>query len=250
MLHSAHSETDHLLNNVLGLIPARGGSKSIPRKNIVPLGGRPLLAYTCEAALKSRLLSRVVLSTDDHEIAEVGHRNGVEVPFLRPQELARDDTPSLAVVQHALRWLMMHDDWQAGVVVLLQPTSPLRQSHQIDEAIERLKATGADTVVSVIEVPHKHSPYSIMQLKNGYLEYFWKRPTTFNRLRRQELPTLYARNGPAILASRVEVVLDGNKLCGEKTIPYQMSEEDSVDIDTPFDLQIAEWLLGVRATKV
>src|SRR5262245_16834240 len=120
--------------NVLGLITARGGSKGIPRKNLVPLLGRPLLAYTCEAALASTSLARVVLSTDDEEIASVGRAEGIEVPFMRPAELSRDDTPSIDVAVHAVQWLATHAGWQADALVLLQPTSPLRTAHHIDEA--------------------------------------------------------------------------------------------------------------------
>ena len=119
---------------VLGLIPARGGSKGIPRKNLALLNDRPLLAYTCDAALASKHLSRVILSTDDREIAAFGRKYGVEAPFERPSELACDDTPSVEVAEHAIDWLMEHEGWDAEVLVLLQPTSPLRTSTHIDEA--------------------------------------------------------------------------------------------------------------------
>lgn len=250
MLHRSHSKADHLLRNVLGLIPARGDSKSIPRKNIAPLAGRPLLAYTCDAALGSTRLTRIVLSTDDEEIAEVGRKYGVEVPFLRPKPLGRDDTPSIRVAQHAVRWLMMHEGWEADVLVLLQPTSPLRQSYQIDEALECLEEAKADTVVSVTELPHRFSPYSIMQLQDGCLQEFWHESLPFDRFCRQNLPTLYARNGPTILACRVAVLLNGDSLYGQRIVPYIMTEEDSVDIDTPFDLRLAEWLIAHRSTRI
>ena len=158
-----------VMKNVLGLIPARGGSKSIPGKSIALLAGRPLLAYTCEAALGSRCLTRVLLSTNDEKIAQVGRACGVEVPFLRPLELARDDTPSLPVAQHAVRWLIEHEGWEPDVLVLLQPTSPLRQTHHIDAALEHMAQVNADTVVSVVEVPHRFSPYSVMWLQAGWL---------------------------------------------------------------------------------
>jgi len=234
------------LKNVLGLIPARGGSKSIPRKNITPLAGRPLLAYTCEAGLGSRILTRVVLSTDDAEIAQVGRRCGVEVPFMRPAELAQDDTPSLPVAQYAVRWLTEHEGWKADILVLLQPTSPLRQARHIDEALQRMEKTGADTVVSVIEVPHRFSPYAVMRFQEGGLKDFWQEPLPFDRFCRQNLPIFYARNGPSILASRVTVLFECQSFYGQRVIPYVMSEEDSVDIDSPLDVQIAEWLIEQR----
>ena len=249
MLRRAHSKTDHVLKHILGLIPARGGSKTIPRKNLALLAGRPLLAHTCEAALGSRSLSRVMLSTDDEEIAEIGRTCGVEVPFLRPSELGRDDTPSLIVAQHAVRWLMLHEGWQADVIVLLQPTSPLRRSEHIDEAIQSFDQAEADTVVSMVQVPHQFSPYSVMQVKDGCLLDFWQESLPFDRFRRQNVPALYARNGPAILASRVQVLLGSDSFYGKKIVPYVMSEEDSVDIDTPFDLRLAEWLLAQHSNR-
>jgi CMP-N,N'-diacetyllegionaminic acid synthase len=231
------------MSNVLGLIPARGGSKSIPGKNIAPVAGRPLLAYTCAAALASAKLTRVLLSTDDVEIARVGRNCGVEVPFLRPDELARDDTPSLAVAQHAVRWLIEHEKWTPEILVLLQPTSPLRQARHIDEALGVMAQTDADTVVSVIEVPHRFSPYSVMSLRDGRLENFWKDPLPFDRFRRQNLPVLYARNGPAVLATRTSVLLEQNNFYGPRVAPYIMSQEESIDIDSPSDLELASWLL-------
>ncbi len=229
--------------NVLGLIPARGGSKGIPRKNITPLAGRPLLAYTCEASLGSKRLTRVVLSTDDEEIARLGRDWGVEVPFRRPSELAQDDTSSLAVAQHAVRWLIEHQGWKPQVLVLLQPTSPFRQARHIDEALECMARAGADTVVSVVKVPHRFSPYSVMRLQNGWMENFWREPLPFDPFCRQNLPVLYARNGPAVLASQVTVIFERQSFYGERIIPYIMGEEESIDIDTPFDLRLAEWLL-------
>lgn len=227
----------------LGLIPARGGSKSIPHKNIVDLSGKPLLSYTIEAAQGSRHLDRVILSTDDAEIAEVGRSYGVEIPFMRPEELARDDTPSIEVVAHILDWLKENESWQPEAVVLLQPTSPLRTAVHIDEAVDLFVAKKADTVVSVIEVPHRFSPYSIMQLEDGYLRDFWTEDVEFDRYRRQEMPKLYARNGPAILVTKTDVILDSNSFYGSKVIPYIMREEVSIDIDNYHDLELASAII-------
>lgn len=229
--------------NIVGLIPARGGSKGIPHKNITPLGGRPLLVYTAEASSGSRYLTRTVLSTDDEQIAQVGREYGIEVPFKRPSELARDYTTSLAVAQHAIRWLEEHDGWKPDVLVLLQPTSPLRQSHHIDEALDKLFEAGADTVVSVVEVPHRYSPYNVMELRDENLENFWREPLPFDRYRRQNMPTFYARNGPAILATWVPVLFEHQSFYGPRVVPYVMSHNESVDIDGPDDLRLAEWLL-------
>jgi CMP-N,N'-diacetyllegionaminic acid synthase len=235
--------------NVLGLITARGGSKGVPGKNIAPVAGRPLLAYTCDAARGSRRLARAVLSTDDAAIAAVGRECGVEVPFMRPAELARDDTPSLPVAQHAVRWLEEHEGWRADVLVLLQPTSPLRQTRHIDEAVERLEQTGADTVVSVVPVPHNFHPYAVMQCQDGWLADFWTPPPGFDRFRRQNLPPLYARNGPAVLVTRVATLMAGNSFYGARVAPYEMDRRSSLDIDDRDDLALAEALLAQRGRE-
>jgi CMP-N-acetylneuraminic acid synthetase len=207
------------------------------------------LAYTAEAALNSQHLTRVILSTDDDQIAAVGHGCGIELPFIRPAELAQDDTPSILVAQHALCWLADHDNWQTDILVLLQPTSPLRQARHIDEALDHLLAAQADTVVSVVEVPHRCHPYNVMQQEGDRLRNFWQEPLPFDRFRRQNLPQLYARNGPAVLASRAVVILETCSFYGPQIVPYIMREEDSVDIDTPFDLELAAWLLARRSVS-
>lgn len=238
--------------HILGLIPARGGSKGIPRKNIVPLAGKPLLTYTCEAALGSSYIDRVVLSTDDEEIAQIGRSCGVEVPFMRPPELARDDTPSLPVAQHAIEWLREHDGWGTDILVLLQPTSPLRRAHHIDAALDILLEKQADTVVSVVEVPHRYNPYSVMELRDGILHQFLPGKTQFDRYRRQTLPKVYARNGPAVLVTRVNTLFRDQSFYGQLVLPYVMDEADSLDIDTLYDLEIAEFLIerGFRKRSV
>src|SRR5690606_26912718 len=154
---------------VLGLIPARGGSKGIPRKNIRLLCGKPLLQYTVEAALGAVRLTRIILSTDDEEIAEVGRACGVEIPFLRPAELARDDTPTLPVVKHAVQWLETRGEY-FDAICLLQPTNPLRRSEDIDNCIDLLERSHADAVVSVAPVPVKYNPHWVyFQGEDGLL---------------------------------------------------------------------------------
>lgn len=234
--------------NILGLITARGGSKGIPGKNLAPLAGKPLLAYTCEAGLASSSLSRVVLSTDDPAIAEVGRRCGVEVPFLRPAALAADNSSSLDVALHALDWLKNNESWIPDALMILQPTSPLRTSRHINASVELLEKTGADTVVSVIPVPHRFSPFSVMKHSDGWLQHFWEEPMSFDRFRRQNQPVLFARNGPAVLLTRVPVLLGRKSFYGDRVAPYQMSEAESIDIDNPFDLRIAEAALSARSS--
>ncbi len=227
---------------ILALIPARSGSKTIRKKNIYPLLGKSLLAYTCEAALASRVISRAVLSTDDEEIAAMGQAYGVEVPFMRPAELARDDIPTLPVIRHALHNLLAMEGYQPTVVVLLQPTSPLRQAHHIDEAVSLLIDTDADSVVSVVAVPHQYNPASVMRIENGQLIPFLKGEGT-RILRRQSKPKVYARNGPAILAIRYHIVMEEESLFGGKCVPYIMDHYSSIDIDTEEDLAYAEFVM-------
>lgn len=234
---------------IVGLIPARSGSKRVPGKNIIALAGQPLLAYTCEAALSSKRIDRVLLSTDDEAIAEVGRACGVEVPFLRPPELARDDTPSIAVAQHAVRWLREQAE-PVDILILLQPTSPLRRAQHIDEALDRLLETNADTVVSVVEVPHQFSPYKVMRLQGDRLEDFWQEPVPFDRYRHQDVPKLYARNGPAVLATRKHVIMEQGTFYGEKTVPYLMNMIESMDVDSPDDLMLVEAVLAQRKTAL
>jgi CMP-N,N'-diacetyllegionaminic acid synthase len=222
---------------VLGIIPARGGSKGLTGKNLQTLGGRPLLAYTADAARASRRLSRVVLSTEDDAIARAGSQLGIDVPFRRPAELALDETPMLPVLQHAVRSLA--PAFVADAVVVLQPTSPFRRAEHIDEAIALLETSGADSVVSVVEVPHRFNPVSVMRLDAGRLKPFVAGEPI---LRRQDKPRVYARNGPAVLAVRVRV-LDQGSLYGDDCRPLMMGVDESIDIDTAADLDYAEHVL-------
>ena len=232
--------------SVLGVIPARGGSKGIPRKNLAPLAGRPLLAYACESARGSRSLARTIVSTDDQEIAAVARTCGVEVPFLRPLRLAGDDTPMVDVLIDVLTTLGSAEDFRPEAVVLLQPTSPFRRASHIDEAVNLLQATGADSVVSVVPVPHQFTPPSLMRMDGDRLvaAVDGVMPT-----RRQDKPLLFARNGPAVLAVRTHVILEQRSLYGTDTRGVVMSREDSIDIDDRFDLEMAELLLAARSGK-
>ena len=228
---------------VLGVIPARGGSKAIPRKNLAVVAGRSLLAWTAVAVAGSAALTRVVLSTDDDAIAAAGRALGLELPFMRPSELAADDTPIVAVLRHLLTRLDGSERYVPDVVVLLQPTSPLRRAEHIDQAVRLLVETNADTVVSVVPVPHRFSPVSLMREVDGRLVPFGGAPTV---VRRQDKPALYARNGPAVLAARTPVIVEHGSLYGADTRPLVMTPEESVDVDGPWDLALASWLLERR----
>ncbi len=225
--------------NVLAVIPARGGSKGLKGKNLLPLAGRPLLAYTAEAARASSRLGRVIVSTDDGAIADAARGLGLEVPFVRPADLAADHTPMLPVLQHAAR-AMREQGFDADVVVLLQPTSPLRRSEHIDDAVDLLVSSGADSVVTVVEVPHQFNPVSVMRLDGERLRPYADGPLV---TRRQEKPRVFARNGPAVLAVRT-AVLDAGSLYGDHCRPLVMGAEESIDVDTAADLDLAGFYLS------
>jgi CMP-N,N'-diacetyllegionaminic acid synthase len=223
---------------VLGIVPARGGSKGIPGKNVRPLGGKPLLVHTAEAALAARLLSRVVLTTDDEEIAKVGRACGLEVPFLRPAELALDDTPTLPVLQHAVTELERAGD-HFDAVCLLQPTSPFRRAGDIDGCIQLLETEGLDGVVSVLPVPPEHNPHWVyIRNGNGLLRLATGEDQPIPR--RQELPPAFHRDG-SIYVTRRGVLMEGNSLYGKRLGGF-LADSRSVNLDTPADWERAERL--------
>lgn len=231
-----------MLASVLAVIPARGGSKGIPNKNLAPLCGRPLLAYTADAVRHSRRIRRAVVSTESAAIANEARRLGLDVPFMRPAALAADDTPMLPVLQHALAEVR-RGGWAPDAVVLLQPTSPLRRAEHVDAAIELLDASGADSVVSVIEVPHQFNPVSVLSLDGDRLRPFLEQETP--AARRQDKPRVLARNGPAVLVVRAHTI-DSGSLYGDDCRPLMMRPEESLDIDSAWDLTVAEYALSRR----
>jgi len=225
----------------LGLVPARGGSKGVPGKNIRLLCGKPLLQYTAEAAQAALLLSRVILSTDSEEIAKVGESCGLEVPFLRPAELAEDETPMLPVVQHAVRW-MENQGERFDAICLLQPTNPMRRAEHIDDCIRLLEKTDADAVVTILPVPAEHNPHWVyFPNESGLLNLSTGEAAPIPR--RQELPVAYHREG-SVYVTRRDVLMDGNTFYGERLAGYLINPESSVNIDRPQDWQRAEELLA------
>ena len=227
----------------LGIIPARGGSKSIPRKNIKDLGGKPLIAYTIEAAKRSGVIDRIILTTDDPEIAEVGKGLGVEVPFMRPRELAEDSTSTLPVLQHAVEWLKNHEHYEPDAVILLQPTAPLRQDFHIREAIEMFEKSGADSLVGVVEIPGHHSPYwAVVEREDGWAELFGGDPIRKRIPRRQSFPRKTFSHNGAIYLFKTHLLFhpDEPSLYGEHVKLYPMEEKYSVNIDGPEDWETAE----------
>lgn len=219
--------------SVLGIIPARGGSKEIPRKNIRQLDNRPLINYTITASLESEKISRTVVTTDDEEIADTAAAAGAEVPFMRPTSLAEDETPTEPVVKHALGELTE----SFSEFVLLQPTSPLRTAKHIDAAVNTYQSTRAKSLVSVYE---DHS------YRWGYTE-CGATQLNYNgeRSRRQDKSSEYVENG-AIYITDVEAFVETESFTPCRTELYEMSELDSIDIDEPVDMRLAALLLEER----
>lgn len=221
--------------SVLAIVPARGGSKGIPRKNILPVGGKPLLAWTVEAARESRFLDRTVLSSEDPEIITTAKGLGLEVPFVRPPELAQDDTPGVMPILHALEHLPGPD-----LVVVLQPTSPLRRGEDIDGALRLLAETGAPCVVSVCET--EHNPFWMyFREADGRMRPVVPQDRTI--LRRQELPAVYRLNG-AVYVARRDWLLANRTFLTPETLAYVMPLERSLDLDRPEDLAVLEHALN------
>lgn len=233
--------------NILGVIPARGGSKSIPRKNIVPLLDKPLVAYTIEAALQSRLLSRTIVSTEDEEIAAICREWGVEVPFKRPLELATDDALSLPVMQHAIGEMERMDRIKYDAAVMLQPTTPLRLASDIDIGIDLLQKSGADSVVSVVDVGAYH-PLRMKRIVGDSLLINYIDQGFENMRPRQELPAVYIRSGDLYI-SRREVIMETGTLVGKTCRAIVIPSERAVNIDTMFDLLLVEYRLKKQAEE-
>jgi len=228
---------------ILGVIPARGGSKSVPRKNITPLFGRPLIAYTIAAAQNSTKLTHFLVSSDDDEIIEVAQKYRAPVPFVRPEDLATDQAPTLPVVQHAIQWMENEHEMRFDYVVLLQPTTPMRTAADVDAIIEKLVTTGADSVVSVCDVDAYHPARMRRIVDDQLVELPIKEPKEMAR--RQDLEPIYIRNG-AVYAVRRDVVMKQNSMIGQITRPHVMPVEQSVNIDSPMDMLLAQYLMQVE----
>lgn len=232
---------------VLAVIPARGGSKGVPRKNLRRLGGRPLVAWSIDTARSEPAVDRVLLSTDDPEIARVGESFGADVPFLRPRALALDETPTLDVLVHALHWLRKHGE-EYDIVCLLQPTSPFRPPGLLREALELMERHHASAVVTVRAVPPKFNPHWVfLPGEDGRL-----RLVTGGRdpiPRRQELPPAVIRDG-MLYMTRSQVLLEERSLYGDRCFPLGQPDATGVNLDTLQDFEQAERILAgaVRAS--
>lgn len=229
------------MESFLCIIPARGGSKGLPKKNVKTLIDKPLIAWTIEAALKSKYVDKVVVSTDDSQIAKISNEYGAEV-IIRPMELASDTASTMDVIIHTLESLEDNKNYIPDYVVLLQCTSPLRNEEHINEAIEKI-LEGKNEVESLIAVTKEvHPPWWLRNINNvGYLERYFDYDSMKN-IRRQDFQELYRPNG-AIYIARIDTINENRSFQTDKTIPYIMDDISSIDIDTMIDFELAEIFL-------
>lgn len=232
---------------ILAIIPARGGSKGVPRKNIIPLGGKPLIAYTIEVAGRSKLIDAAIVSTDDPEIAEVAREYGGDVPFLRPSELAMDNSPDIDYLKHALEWVETHRGWKPEILVILQPTMPFRTIEDVDNTLQFMLDQKCDSV-RTLALPTHVTPYKMWFVEDhatGKMspvlktEYFDELLTDVPR---QKLKPAYWQPG-IVIATRPEFVRKG-KVFGPDLRGYVVDIKNCHDIDEPEDLEYAEYLMN------
>jgi len=226
---------------IYAFIPARGGSKRIHQKNIHPLAGKPLIQYTIDSALKSSQIDTIVVSTDDPDVVTLSKQNDIEV-LKRPPELVQDNSPTIEAILHFINNYNERIQDQ-DIIILLQPTSPLRTKHHIDEALTLFKSKQCDSVVSVTQP--EHSPYWCQKITNGFLTPLFN---GYLNTRSQDLPETSIPNGAIYIAS-VKTLKNSKAYYCPKTIPYIMDREDSIDVDEPIDLIIAESIIKMREKR-
>jgi len=228
-----------LNKKILGVIPARGGSKGIKNKNIRLLNGKPLIYYTISAGKKSKFLTDLIVSTDNQKIKEISENYGAKVPFIRPKELANDKALAIPTIQHAVK---AYEDLIKDIfdyIIMLQPTAPLRSTEDIDNSLIELISKNADSIISVVNVRNNH-PFKMKLINKGYLFDFIE--TEIENPPRQNLPPVYMVNG-AIYATKRDVLMDGNSFKGDHCLPFIMPFQRSVNIDEKTDIVLAEYLM-------
>lgn len=226
---------------ILGIIPARGGSKSIPLKNIKHFFGKPLIVWSINSLKNSGVIDRLIVSTDHEGIAEIARQFGAEVPFTRPKELAEDTTPTLPVLQHAISWLKENEGYEPDIVLLTQATTPGVQAFHFKGGIELFLSSGADSVISLVRVPGGYSPFWQFNLKEGgRAELFTGEPIKKVIRRRQDLPPTYIRNSAFYIFKPSLLFEDDPSFYGDDVRGYIMDDKYNIDIDTPEDWEEAE----------
>tara|TARA_Y100001935_G_scaffold254549_1_gene263958 strand:+ start:15090 stop:15806 length:717 start_codon:yes stop_codon:yes gene_type:complete len=230
------------LGKVLAIIPARGGSKEVPRKNIRYAGGKPLIAYSIETALELKnIFSEIIVSTDDEEIKIISEKYGAKVPFLRPKKISMDETPMVPVLQHAVNYYESFSRQKIDWICLLQPTNPLRTKNHILNSLELASKKNTDSVISFVRVK-SHHPMLMKKIINDYIEPYVIKEEEGTR--RQDLkPDAYMRNGAIYLTKR-NVLMKDSSIWGKKITPIIMSEKTSISIDSELDFKIVDELLN------
>lgn len=228
---------------ILGFIPARGGSERVPGKNIRLLNGKPLIAYTIEAARQSKHVNRIIVSTDSERIAETARKFGAEVPFFRPEAISESGSTEMQFLEHALTWFAENEDYEPDLIVLLYPTSPFRRATSIDMAVEKMiESPEADSLRSV-KLCSEH-PCKMWTVEEGRLKPFVEaEDSNVHTLSYHLLPTTYIQNA-SIYITRPRTIRDKRSYIGDTVIPFVMDESESIDINTPLDFQFAEMVMG------
>jgi CMP-N,N'-diacetyllegionaminic acid synthase len=234
--------------NNLAFIPARCGSRRVVGKNIKLLAGQPLIAYTIQAALKTKLIDRIVVSTDSPEIAAIAREHGAETPFLRPAEIAQSDSTEMDFFRHALDWFSENEKCSPKLIILLYPTSPFRKPATIDRAIETMLAhPEADSLRSICQC--SEHPYKMWRISKGYLKPFLEcNPPNTHTFSTQLFPVIYIQNA-SIYITKPKTILEKNSPTGDTIIPFIMDQFESLDINTPLDFTIAETLISQQGSR-
>ncbi len=228
---------------ILGIIPARGGSKGIPGKNIIDLAGRPLISYTIKTAIESNVFHRIICSTDDEKIAKIAEQYGAEVPFIRPKKLSRDDTPMKAVLRHAVLFVEKQEDKKIDYVFCLQPTNPFRSVEDITRAVAEIPKRNTDSVIGVIRVESDH-PILMKKIVNGLLVPFMI-PEKEGTPRQKYKPHAYKRSGSVYLTKR-DVLIGQDSIWGKRIRPLIVSKESAINIDDQIDLETARAFIKLK----
>jgi len=227
------------MNSLLGIIPARSGSKGIPNKNIKFLGNKPLLQYTIDTAINSKIFDDIILTTDSKKIETLGKDLGLENTLIRPSDLAMDETPMLPVINHAIDHFK-ENKYNPYYICILQPTSPFRRIEDLVSGYNIISKENCDSVVSVVQVPDHYSPEFLMRIDNNFLKNFLKSGS--NITRRQDVTKAYSRNGDFYF-TKTDVVVNSNSIYGKKCRPFIIAEQDSVNLDTMEDWYRAEEII-------
>jgi len=226
----------------IGIIPARGGSKGIPGKNLKPLLGKPLIQWVIEASKKSELINDIILSSDDEDIIDFSKKLGVDAPYKRPSELAKDKALIIDVIVHTLAWLKDNRNEEYDYVCLIQPTAPLTIAEDYDSAIRLAIKNEADTVITVRSTGSYHPAYMCSLDDDNRVNWYIKNPSWGSMPRRQDLPPVYIRCGN-VYVIKTSLILNHRKLYGAKLLAYNIPDDRAIDIDTPMDLKLAEFIL-------